>query len=435
MWPVVIFVSAATLTGAAPRLDALDSSAIRAHVPGALQTDRPRALQGEDPDSLLSRGVVFRDIGLVRQALEAGARVNAQDTEGLTPLMRAVMQGDPDVVGALLATSDIEVNLSAPDGSSVMAYAALYGQGDAIVRALIAHRASVDAEDKEGVTPLMVAAQQGRLDVVRQLVDAGAKVSSSDKEGVTALMLAASSNHADIALHLLSRGADLNAKTREGSNALMAAAFGGCADVVRVLLPKGADSSVRDRHERTTLMAAALSGDTAVVEALLAGHPDLEVQDDGGLTALSYAALYQRFAAGQLLAKAGAVKGRNELLITAAADERLEIVTGLLGQGVNIDARDDTGSTALIEAAFNDKAPMAGFLIAHGADANAADAEGRTPLMGAAQSGDAALVQLLLRGGAHADTFDKAGANAWNYAMRRAHSDVAKILENAGGVK
>jgi ankyrin repeat protein len=182
-------------------------------------------------------------------------------------------------------------------------------------------------------------------------------------------------------------------------------------------------------------MAGALSGNTAVVEALLTGHPDLEAQDDSGFTALSYAALFHRFATGELLARAGAVKGRNELLIAAAAEERVDAVTRLLGQGVKVDARDDSGSTALIDAVFNGKASMAAFLIARGADVNAADAEGRTPLMGAAENGDTALVQLLFRSGARADSFDKSGANAWNYAMRHQHADTAKILESAGRVK
>jgi ankyrin repeat protein len=56
------------------------------------------------------------------------------------------------------------------------------------------NHADVNANDKDGYTPLHIAAQQGRDDVVKLLLAGGADVNAKDDKGETPLQLAKSSD-------------------------------------------------------------------------------------------------------------------------------------------------------------------------------------------------------------------------------------------------
>jgi ankyrin repeat protein len=215
------------------------------------QQPEPKASDPDDPTAPLFRAIALRDVNEVRRTLSTGADVNATNPEGVTPLMRAAMDGEVEIVETLLAAGGANVNVQSESGETALLRAALYGRAE-IVKLLVARGAAVDAGDREGVTPLMAAAQQGRTDVVRALVDAGAKIGLGDKEGITPLMAAASANRTDALLLLIARGADVNAKTHDGLNAMMAAAYGGGhVGIVRSLLATGADLTVKDQRGRT----------------------------------------------------------------------------------------------------------------------------------------------------------------------------------------
>ena len=71
----------------------------------------------------------------------------------------------------------------------------------------------MDAQNKDGWTALMLAAQKGHEQVVRDLLEAGAVVGAQDNDGVTALMFAAQNGHEQVALVLLEAGAVLSRTT------------------------------------------------------------------------------------------------------------------------------------------------------------------------------------------------------------------------------
>ena len=54
----------------------------------------------------------------------------------------------------------------------------------------------------------------------RALLASGAEVNAITRDGVTMLMLASQNGHVDVAQALLASGADLNAKTGDGKTAL-----------------------------------------------------------------------------------------------------------------------------------------------------------------------------------------------------------------------
>src|SRR5262249_8574502 len=93
--------------------------------------------------------------------------------------------------------------------------------------------------------PLLVASRAGNAAVVEALLAAGADVNATTSNGATSLMLASQAGKADAVQALLARGANVDAKEKvKGETALMIAAAYGRADVVRALTAKGADVSV-----------------------------------------------------------------------------------------------------------------------------------------------------------------------------------------------
>ena len=104
----------------------------------------------------------------------------------------------------------------------------------------------------------------------------------------------------------------------------------------------------------------------------------------------------------------------------------------LLNQGVDINATDNDGETALMEAADGRNAEVVRVLIANGANVNAADEDGETALMIAADEGRAETVRLLLEAGANVNARDEDGETALDKAIDERKHKVAELLRAAG---
>lgn len=136
---------------------------------------------------------------------------------------------------------------SSPDGGGVQLHRLAEKGETASLLAGVAVIGNVDSRDACYRTPLMFAAQFGRLDTVRELIAAGARVDLHEKGYYTALMLAAGNGHADVVRTLAEAGASVNeVEITHGWTALIWAAKRGHLDTVELLLSLGADRSVRD---------------------------------------------------------------------------------------------------------------------------------------------------------------------------------------------
>ncbi|GIL45586.1 hypothetical protein Vafri_2788 [Volvox africanus] len=116
----------------------------------------------------------------VRVLLKAGANKDAADDEGKTPMYLAVGNNDKTDVVRVLLEANINKDCRTKNGFAIMHSAALKGNDD-IIRLLL--QAGLDpnpvAPGERAITPLHMAAEQGKAAAIRALAKGGAKLNAS----------------------------------------------------------------------------------------------------------------------------------------------------------------------------------------------------------------------------------------------------------------
>jgi caspase domain-containing protein/ankyrin repeat protein len=130
---------------------------------------------------------------------------------------------------------------------------AAYADDLAAVKAYLARGADIDARDRDGDTPLHLAAIKAGPAVIAALVAAGADPNAGSTDGNTPLFNAAENGNLPAVKALLAAGGKVNARNKDGHTPLFYAIDQGHRPVVEVLLAAGADLAVRDKDGDTPL--------------------------------------------------------------------------------------------------------------------------------------------------------------------------------------
>ncbi len=136
-------------------------------------------------------------------------------------------------------------------------------------------------------------ADGGQLDgvVVALLLTAGFEFKTWEREGETPLQIAAWADAVSTVEVLLELGADVRLKSAVGHTALhIAARYGGLA-TARVLLAHGADVDARDQYGWAPLHAAVRNDKMAMLELLLDNGANIDAKAERGFTPLHFAVM------------------------------------------------------------------------------------------------------------------------------------------------
>jgi ankyrin repeat protein len=361
--------------------------------------------------------------------LKAGADPNTTTDSGEPVLMTAARTGRAAAVKRLIAAGAGVNARERWFGETALMWAAAENHADA-VRVLVGAGAEINARStlleapvlefprsggpnspfpRGGWTALMFAAREGAIDAARALADLGANLNlvalpqtdvplkpedikaAESGVGTTALVFAIINSHYDLAAMLLDKGANPNIADVAGMAALYAAVDMNslqwvqgrpapiltdrldAVDLVRVLLRKGADPNARlktrplKRHHdagstlnfgegTTALIRAARTNDVNVMKALIEAGADPFATLPDRTNALM-------IAAGQGY---GGLRGDGIRIVTPNAEGAAEAVQLLLDQGMDVDAFNNAGNTAL-HAAVNRGDAVVKLLVSRGA--------------------------------------------------------------------
>ena len=264
--------------------------------------------------------------------------------------------------------------------------------------------------------PLMMAVAVNQPSVVSLLLRNGAEVDKTDRQGLTSLALAVQEGHVGPMTMLLEHGADVDRANEAGTVPLFLAASTGNVDAVDVLVRNSASVDVRKRQTGATpLHAAVRRGSTDVVARLLEASADAGVVDDAGetplLAAIASTAPAREALVAVLLGGAADVNqlpknGSDTPLSACVRSGAVRLSARLLDAGADANASDALGCPPLVLCACLDGAAVAAqqelaeLLLVHGADVDGADVRGTCGLHAAVYFGRPGLVRLFLAHGA-----------------------------------
>lgn len=346
------------------------------------------------------------DVESVRVLADAGAKIDTRDSAfQQSALMMAVRENRTEVVRFLVehhADVNVQTRTGQEPGWVLPNSVPGFGHGIGIIRGGLPERGS-RYFIPGGLTPLLYAARDGRLEAAKILVDAGAKLEIPDPNGITPLLMAISNNQIAAARFLIDRGANINMSDWYGRTPIWTAVevrnmdednatFENgvdrepALDLIRSLLEKGGNPNVRTKESipirrfmlrttgtlewvdftgQTPFLRAAYAGDITVMRLLLKYGADPKIPTFGGTTALMAAAgvnwvVDQSYDEGQnnlldavkLCYELGlSVNDVNSMGITAvlgAANRGSDqIIEWLVSKGARLDVKDNEGRTAL----------------------------------------------------------------------------------------
>jgi ankyrin repeat protein len=379
---------------------------------------------------------------IIDALLKAGASANTQSAEGEPVLMTAARTGNAAAIKLLIGRG-ADVNARERwFGETAVMWAAAENHANAI-KVLAESGADINARSttleapvlefprsggpnspfpRGGWTALMFAAREGAIDGARTLADLGANLNlvalpqtdiplkpeefkaAEQGIGTNALVFAIINSHYDLAKMLLEKGADPNVVDVSGMGALYAAVDMNslqwvqgrpapiltdridAVNVVKVLLDRGANPNARlkraplKRHHdagttlnlgegTTPLMRAARTNDVAVMQALLDAGADPFLTLPDRTNALMMAAGLG----------AGGLRGEGIRIVVPTPDGAVEAVRLLLDRGMDVDAFNNAGNTAMHGAVGRGDAVVT-FLASRGATLNLKNKAGFTPL-------------------------------------------------------
>lgn len=178
-------------------------------------------------------------------------------------MLQAIRIDDEPAIRELFRRG-MDVDTVSPQGETLLMLAAREGKPQ-VVQVILAARPKLHLRNPLGESALMLATILGHTEIARLLLDAGAPVNHG---GWTPLIYAAARNRVDIGRMLIGKGAELNATADNGTSALMIAAREGHLEMVLLLMEHGADARYVSPHGLSALSLARQRGH-AGVEAVL----------------------------------------------------------------------------------------------------------------------------------------------------------------------
>ncbi|MCG8340790.1 MAG: ankyrin repeat domain-containing protein, partial [Cytophagales bacterium] len=327
-----------------------------------------------------------------------------------TRLHFAVLRGDEEAVDEIINEDSNSVAQKDKEGNTPLHVAAAGGQ-EAIVKKLIEEKADVNAINNKGQTPPYKAIEQGHEEIVKLLIkEDNVENVVNYSTGASSLSTAAFWRKEKIVTYLIDT-CKANGHTRDwdGRTPLYLVANFGHEELVKKLTESGANihaTACRDGFQ-TPLHMVAYFGKPNIVELLLKKDAQTGVKDRWGRTPLHNAALrwteHKRDVCYEGHSNCEVCRGYSEVIRllldrgarTYAKDKEGRTPLDKAASG-KYQAKNGGGETLLHSAVYQGDEKIVAELIAQGARVDAENIDRETPLHWAAYQGYKGIVNKLL---------------------------------------
>ncbi|MBP7584395.1 MAG: ankyrin repeat domain-containing protein [Spirochaetes bacterium] len=201
--------------------------------------------------------------------------------------------------------------------------------------------------DSSGMTPMMVAARHGRLEIARLLVKNGALVNEKGSQEGTALLTAVTYGNRELARFLLEQGA-----------------YSAVAGTI------GETTVLKSIDNITPLHVAVLKDDIETADLLVSHLANLNAVTGEGEVPMNFAKNEKMIS--YLFAKGAVIKPESHPLHRAALYGNGKVMKILLAKDFDINSLNDSGETALHCAVAADNVEAVRVLLEHGCSVNVA---------------------------------------------------------------
>lgn len=127
-------------------------------------------------------------------------------------------------------------------------------------------------------------------------------------------------------------------------------------------------------------------------------------------------------------------KSDDQKLLEAAQTGDIGAIKALLDAGANVDARNDTGETAVRLATMNNQTEAVRILLEAGANPNIQTIHGNTPLIWACSEGYIEIVRQLLKHDANPVISNSQGYSPMSWAKEKRHTEIIDMLREKMGL-
>ena len=262
--------------------------------PGTDVNDRGNAINGNFPLIVAARKGLTE---AVRCLLESGANAGVQNAANMTALHKAILYGHGDIIRLLL---DAGAHLDVKGGKfkRTPLHLAVDLKKMNLVKRLLQKGASLTVKDHRGHCPIHIAAIQGNIDILRVLYLADQtqdklRISSygtkSVIKGFSLFHIAVWKKNEELLNALVDLKADPNIRDFYGQTPLFFAIMRKHENCIRKLLNYDRTDKRRPQKQGFTPLHAAIHKDLDGIAAILAKDSDVNARDKFGKTALHVA--------------------------------------------------------------------------------------------------------------------------------------------------
>ena len=201
---------------------------------------------------------------LIEGFLEEDRNLERTTANGDSLLMTCAKIGDLNTIKYIASKNKAKLLATNSEGQSLLMIAAANGHLDCVKWLMGQHLAD---HDNNNNSAFILAAGNGKLEVMKYLLKKGANINGANKDGLTPLMMAAKLDQLDAVQYLINNDASQDQISPSGS-AIMQAARKGNFRIVQYLANNGARLDLRNDSNENLLMVAAESNNLELVKYL-----------------------------------------------------------------------------------------------------------------------------------------------------------------------